>query len=136
VAIACGSGTYIRSIARDLGEKLGCGATLSGLRRTYSNGFDLSSSLSFDQIAELVRSHKFTVLAPDHGLHFLPMINFDEEQTTGWRMGRAIAIPDDFAALCEKNIYVRTYDHEQKFLGVSEIIESCLQPVVGLYPIN
>ncbi len=136
VAIACGSGTYIRSIARDLGEKLGCGATLSGLRRTYSNGFDLSSSLSFEQIAELVRSQKFTVLAPDHGLHFLPMIIFDEEQTIGWRMGRAIAIPDDFAPLCEKNIYVRTYDHEQKFLGVSEVIESCLQPVVGLYPIN
>ena len=47
VAISCGSGTYIRAIARDLGEKLGCGATLSGLRRTYSNGFDLKSSLSF-----------------------------------------------------------------------------------------
>ena len=34
VAISCGSGTYIRSIARDLGGKLGCGATFSGLKRT------------------------------------------------------------------------------------------------------
>jgi tRNA pseudouridine55 synthase len=136
VAIACGAGTYIRSIARDLGEKLGCGATLSGLRRTYSSGFDLSSSLSFEQIAELVRSHKFTVLAPDHGLHFLPMITFDEDETTGWRMGRIIAIPDDFATLCEKNIYVRICDRHQKFLGVSEVIETGLQPIVVLYPIN
>jgi hypothetical protein len=51
-------------------------------------------------------------------------------------MGRAIAIPDDFATLCEKNIYVRICDRHQKFLGVSEVIETGLQPIVVLYPIN
>ena len=136
VAIACGSGTYIRSIARDLGEKLGVGATLSGLKRTFSNGFDLASSLSFDQVEEFMRSQSLEVLAPDHGLHFLPMITLDEDETTGWRMGRVIAISDDFATLCEKNIYVRTCDRDQKFLGVSEIVEAGLQPTVVLYPIN
>ncbi|HBC43851.1 MAG TPA: tRNA pseudouridine(55) synthase TruB, partial [Pseudanabaena sp.] len=70
VAISCGSGTYIRSIARDLGEMIGYGATLSSLRRTYSNGFDLESSLTFEQVAELMRSQSLKVLAPDHGLHF------------------------------------------------------------------
>ena len=137
VAIACGSGTYIRSIARDLGEKLGCGATLSGLRRTYSNGFDLNSSLSFEQIAELLRTGNFEVLAPDHGLHFLPMLFLDENATKRWCMGQVIAIKD---VLSEgENIlsqFVRMCDRNQNFLGVSEVIESGLQPIVVLNPIN
>ena len=137
VAIACGSGTYIRSIARDLGEKLGCGATLSGLRRTYSNGFDLNSSLTFEQIADLLRSQSFEVLAPDHGLHFLPMVTLDEDATKRWCMGQVIAIKD---VLTEgENIlsqYVRMCDRDQKFLGVSEVIEAGLQPIVVLNPIN
>ena len=137
VAIACGSGTYIRSIARDLGEKLGCGATLSGLRRTYSNGFDLNSSLSFEQIAELLRSHSLEVLAPDHGLHFLPMVTLDENKTKLWCMGQAIAIKDVLAE--GENIlsqFVRMCDRNQNFLGVSEVIEAGLQPIVVLNPIN
>jgi tRNA pseudouridine55 synthase len=137
VAIACGSGTYIRSIARDLGEKLGCGATLSGLRRTYSNGFDLNSSLTFEQIADLLRSHSFEVLAPDHGLHFLAIVTLDEDATKRWCMGQVIAIKD---VLTEgENIlsqYVRMCDRNQNFLGVSEVIEAGLQPIVVLNPIN
>ncbi len=143
VAIACGSGTYIRSIARDLGEKLGYGATLSGLRRTYSNGFDLDSSLSFEQVAELMRSQSLKVLAPDHGLHFLPEVSFDVDQTKRWCMGQTIK--DEFARTVnsleespkpEIHNYVRTYDEDQQFLGVSEAIDLELQPIVVLHPIN
>ena len=148
VAIACGSGTYIRAIARDLGEHLGCGATLSGLQRTYSNGFDLESSLSFEQIADLLRSGDLEVLAPDHGLHLLPMLELDEDQTQRWRMGQAIAIEtkellekdhnDDPKVISQYTIsqYTRMYDHEQKFLGVGEFGEAGNQPIVVLYPIN
>jgi tRNA pseudouridine55 synthase len=132
VAIACGTGTYIRSIARDLGEKLGCGATLSGLIRTYSNGFDLDDSLTFEQVAELVQSNNLEVLAPDHGLHFLPVVALDAEQTKSWCMGRAIAKPEGFPS----SQYARVYDFEQEFLGVSEVLEACLQPIVVLKPIN
>ncbi len=135
VAIACGSGTYIRAIARDLGEKLGCGATLSGLKRTYSNGFDLNSSLTFEQIGELLRSQKLEILAPDHGLHFLPMVTLDEDATRRWCMGQVISIQDVFP---EGEIlqYARMCDRDQNFLGVSEVIESGLQPIVVLNPIN
>lgn len=137
VAIACGSGTYIRSIARDLGDKLGCGATLSGLKRTYSNGFDLDSSLTFDQVEELLRSHSLEVLAPDHGLHFLPVVSLNEDETKRWCMGQAIAPKNVFAE--DQNInsqYARMYDCDHNFLGVSEVIEIGLQPIVVLNPIN
>jgi tRNA pseudouridine55 synthase len=135
MAIACGSGTYIRSIARDLGEKLGCGATLSGLRRTYSNGFDLDSSLTFEQISEQLRSHSFEVLAPDHGLHFLPMVTLDEDTTKRWCMGQAIAI-EDVLVKGEILRYARICDRNQNFLGVSEVLGTGLQPIVVLNPIN
>jgi len=49
--IECGSGTYIRSIARDLGEILSCGATLETLRREASSPFDLSDALTLDQLS-------------------------------------------------------------------------------------
>ena len=45
-------GTYIRSLARDLGEYLGCGACLSALRRTYAGGFNISECTALDDISE------------------------------------------------------------------------------------
>ncbi|MDX2256798.1 MAG: tRNA pseudouridine(55) synthase TruB [Pseudanabaenaceae cyanobacterium bins.39] len=143
LAIACGSGTYIRAIARDLGEKLGCGATLSGLRRTFSNGFDLNASLTFDQVTEKLRSDSFTVLAPDHGLHFLPMASLNVDETKRWCMGQAIAKSYTMPALQAHHQYtdtaskyVRTYDDNQNFLGISEINADHLQPTVVLKAIN
>jgi len=143
VAIACGAGTYIRAIARDLGEKLGCGATLSGLRRTFSNGFDLDASLTFDQIAERLKSSNLEVLAPDHGLHLLPMVTLNEDETRRWCMGQTIKNESSLltsslekSSTSEACSYIRTYDSDQQFLGVSEAIGLTLQPIVVLYPIN
>ncbi len=49
----CTKGTYVRTIAHDLGQKLGCGAHLSALRRTASGKFDLAQGLTLDQIEAL-----------------------------------------------------------------------------------
>jgi tRNA pseudouridine55 synthase len=145
VAIACGSGTYIRAIARDLGEIIGCGATLSELRRTYSNGFGLDASLTFEQIADLLRSNSLEVLATDHGLHFLPIISLDKDDTKRWCMGQTIAsdiFNDIFDASQLISVpqhevkFARTYSSERQFLGVSEICKMGIQPIVVLHPIN
>ena len=145
VAIACGSGTYIRAIARDLGEIIGCGATLSELRRTYSNGFGLDASLTFEQIADLLQSNSLEVLATDHGLHFLPIISLDKDATKRWCMGQTIGrdiFNDIFDASQLVSVpqhevkFTRTYSSEQQFLGVSEICETGIQPIVVLHPIN
>lgn len=50
--IECGSGTYVRSIGRDLGERLGCGAVMSGLVRTAVGGFTLERSVSPDLLSK------------------------------------------------------------------------------------
>jgi len=51
--VACTKGTYIRSLANDLGEKLGCGAHLTALRRTASGRFDVADALKLEAILKL-----------------------------------------------------------------------------------
>jgi tRNA pseudouridine55 synthase len=51
--IACTKGTYVRSIAHDLGQKLGCGAHLATLRRVGSGKFDVAQALPLDQVLKL-----------------------------------------------------------------------------------
>jgi tRNA pseudouridine55 synthase len=140
--IHCGTGTYIRAIARDLGAKLGCGATLSGLERTFSNGFDLSSSLNFDQISEAIAGGSFQVLAPDWGLQYLEAIALTSEQVKRWQQGQVIDLgaransdnPKNSSTLQtpEHLTYVRVYDLDHQFLGMAETQQgtSLFQPCV------
>jgi len=51
--VACTKGTYIRSLAHDLGQKLGCGAHLTALRRCASGKFDVADALSLDAILKM-----------------------------------------------------------------------------------
>ena len=54
IRVDCSKGTYIRSLARDLGESLGSGAFLSSLRRTRNGGFSLLEAVTLDQVMELL----------------------------------------------------------------------------------
>ena len=51
LAVRCSPGTYVRALARDLGEKLGTGAHLTALRRTRSGSFDLSRAVGGDELS-------------------------------------------------------------------------------------
>jgi tRNA pseudouridine55 synthase len=54
--LACTKGTYVRSVAHDLGQKLGCGAHLTRLRRVVSGKFDVANALPLDQVLKLSES--------------------------------------------------------------------------------
>ena len=51
--VACTKGTYVRSLAHDLGQKLGCGAHLATLRRTKSGKFDVADAIEFEEVLNL-----------------------------------------------------------------------------------
>jgi tRNA pseudouridine55 synthase len=51
--VACTKGTYVRSLAHDLGQKLGCGAHLTALRRSASGKFDVAEALPLDTILQM-----------------------------------------------------------------------------------
>ena len=62
--IKCTKGTYVRTIAHDLGQRLGCGACLSQLRRTQSGNFDVSNAWKLDDILTWDRAQLASHLIP------------------------------------------------------------------------
>jgi tRNA pseudouridine55 synthase len=88
--IACGAGTYIRSIARDLGEKLGVGATLAGLVRSQSSGFTLDTSLSLETIAQQTETNTLTLIPPEQALQTLPKVTLSATESRAWCMGQIV----------------------------------------------
>jgi tRNA pseudouridine55 synthase len=64
--LRCTKGTYVRTIAHDLGQKLGCGAHLSRLRRTQTDKFDIADALTLDQIEALTLPEIEKRLVPVH----------------------------------------------------------------------
>lgn len=64
--LACTKGTYVRSIAHDLGQKLGCGAHLSALRRTKSGTMDISQAMTLEGIEALSHADIGKRLLPAH----------------------------------------------------------------------
>ena len=58
IEISCSSGTYIRSIARDFGKKLGCGAVLTKLKRTKIGDFDVKNANKIDYLVSKLKTEK------------------------------------------------------------------------------
>jgi tRNA pseudouridine55 synthase len=61
VRVVCSKGTYIRALARDIGEALGSGAHLTGLRRTRVGDIGIDSCMSVDQAVEMIERSPFTM---------------------------------------------------------------------------
>jgi tRNA pseudouridine55 synthase len=121
VAIACGTGTYIRSIARDLGDRLKTGGTLAALTRTLSSGFALTDSITLDQLTEQVQQETFEAIAPETGLQHLPTVILPIETAQRWCQGQRILIP---VSTIEESVICRVHDESGRFLGVGESIAS------------
>lgn len=117
--IFCSSGTYIRSIARDLGEKLGYGATLASLNRTLSCAMNLKESFTFEEIITAIENQNLTLISLDNLLQNLPKINLDQEKSVKWSQGQKILFNSE-----NEFIYCLIYDHNNQFLGISEIREN------------
>ncbi|MCF7752540.1 tRNA pseudouridine(55) synthase TruB [Bacillus subtilis subsp. subtilis] len=97
--VTCGSGTYIRSLARDLGETLGCGAHIAGLRRLWVDPFRDAPMVSLDTLRALVEQGgeaaiEALMLPLDAGLAHYPRVTLDAEQTRRFCMGQRLRDPD------------------------------------------
>lgn len=117
IAIACGAGTYIRAIARDLGTMLQTGGTLAALRRTQSSGFSISDSITLDQLKEQLQQGSFKPIAPEIALQHLPSITLPATLAQKWCQGQQIVCQDDIAA----NSPVQIYREDDRFLGIGHL---------------
>ena len=93
-SISCSSGTYIRSIANDLGEKLGCGAHLETLRRTRIGLFEASDAVSLERFEAMSEAQR---LEPPHAVP-LALVPFPFEKVRlasleAWKVRKGQSIP-------------------------------------------
>ncbi|MBP0001345.1 MAG: tRNA pseudouridine(55) synthase TruB [Cyanobacteria bacterium SID2] len=114
LAIACGGGTYIRSIARDLGEVLGTGATLAKLVRTQSSGFSIEDSCSIEELSDLAQRGEFQPISSETALRHLPSLVLPDPLAQRWCHGQRIK-PD---GLQPNGEIVSVFDDSGRFLGV------------------
>jgi len=91
VEIACSKGTYVRVLAEDVGEALGCGAHLAALRRTATGGFSLDDAVPLEALASMSESARDELLLPPACLVTdLPRLCVDEDAGRRFRSGQAL----------------------------------------------
>lgn len=112
IRIEVSKGTYIRSLAEEVGLRLGVGAHLSALRREGVAGFRVEQAVTLDRLAESPPEQRRSWLLPtDALLAGLPRIDLDETRSRKLRQGGAVAVeaPGEL---------VRLYDPSGSFIGV------------------
>lgn len=119
VEIACGPGTYIRSIARDLGQALQVEGTLAQLIRTRSGGFALADSLSF----EALDAQTFVPLSPRVALQHLPSLTLPAELAQRFAWGQKLPMEDQTG-------YLRVHHAAGHLLGIGQCEDGILRPKV------
>ena len=121
LAVICSKGTYIRSLAYDLGERLGCGAHLTSLIRTRSGPFALSESITLEQLttaasAGTVADHLYP---PDTALQPYPALLLDAE--TAARVLHGNPFPYNLTpSTTSPPTLARVYDPNNNFLAIAE----------------
>ena len=139
VDIDCSTGTYIRSLARDIGVLLGCGAYLKKLRRTKAYSFTEKNSVLLPEKADFYSEcNKPKILNPINFLKHLPYINLrTEEEIISWRSGRKINLKSNINRLNlpktnypEKDIAnilsVLVFDQKNDLEGVADLYDNSI----------
>ena len=90
--VSCSKGTYIRVLAEDLGNDLGCGAHLTGLRRTEVGHLTLDQSFTIESIQQGLKDTSTYILPVDALLQTLPHLTVDEQQAKRLEMGQRVPL--------------------------------------------
>ncbi len=130
IEINCGAGTYIRSIARDLGEILGTGGTLATLKRTQSGGFNLNEAITLQELEAHLDTYR--PIAPSIALRHLPELILPPNLGKRWTQGQKIPHPEPLANSFGE--FIRISKEAGDLLGISEVMISPLDQQIILVP--
>lgn len=116
ITVTCSKGTYIRTLAEDIGNVLGCGGHLIGLRRTATANYQISQAMTLEQFEALSAEQRIAVLQPsDSAVLHLPAVILDADSTYYLQQGQAVwrsgTIPQGL---------LRLYTEHDVFLGLGE----------------
>ena len=128
--VTCSKGTYVRTLAEDIGEALGCGAHLVALRRTAVGALTLEHAVTLDALSDAAEGERDTWLQPvDALLSTFPAVQLDAEAARRFLHGQRLRIADlavtRDAANAER---VRVYAAQGRLLGVAKMGDGVLAP--------
>jgi len=123
IYLECSKGTYVRSLAEDLGRALGCGASVRALRRTRAGPFDIEDSVALSTLEALKVSsdlHELDrlLLPADAALGALPLVRLSESGGFYLRQGQPVMVPN-----APRDGIVRVALETGEFLGIGEILD-------------
>ena len=130
IEVHCTAGTYIRSLARDLGDALGCGGCLAELTRTQALGFHLA------QAHPLPESDADTEppepISPLEALHAFPKRTLTSSETIDWRCGRRLSLGESLEGRLKDGdaVVVCNADHSMAGMGLAEANQQLRPKVV------
>lgn len=118
--VTCSAGTYIRSLAFDIGESLGTGACLTSLRRTAANGFSIDKSLTLEEIEKHLENEDIEkyILPIENALKSYEAVTVSEAQGKRFRNGGELDLNRIQKDFC--NSLYRIFAPDGSFLGLGE----------------
>jgi tRNA pseudouridine55 synthase len=125
--VSCSAGTYVRTLAEDIGKKLQIGAHLAALRRTRAGQFDLSKAVTLEKLEEIVSENKLgeVLISMNDALAHLPEVILSDEEIKNTQNGKKLKFEDAeiknnqairMIDAAENLLAVGFYDEEQKFI--------------------
>jgi len=117
--VRCSKGTYIRTLAEDIGHYLGCGGTVKELRRTAAGQFLLEDARTIEQLQAIEAGEPLqSILIPvDQPLQAMPAVHVSQFEADLIQQGQQITCPMAEVELGTCRIY-----HDEKFLGLGEML--------------
>ena len=122
--VECSKGTYIRTLCHDIGQALGCGATMTELRRTCAAGYTLAQAVTLEQVQQ-AEDPAALLAGVDTCFAHLPQLTLTAAQAKCVRNGMAFTYPDEGEW--------RVYDPEGEFLAVCRTVEGKLTTVKSFF---
>ncbi|MBV2090891.1 MAG: tRNA pseudouridine(55) synthase TruB [Candidatus Thiodiazotropha sp. (ex Ctena orbiculata)] len=121
--VRCSKGTYVRTLAEDIGKRLGCGAYVSGLRRTGVGPYDDQSMLTVEQVQEAFGEKRFAemdewLLPLESALADWPEVALSADAAFYMKQGQPILVPN-----APTSGWVRLYANKTDFIGVGQILD-------------
>ncbi len=116
--VDCSKGTYIRSLAMDLGAALGCGAHVEALRRTLTGPFKIEDALTLEGLEAMRKNGQCPLKAMDLALEYLPAVTLTENTAYYLRQGQGVVV-----AHAPSLGRIRLYGPGEQFLGLGEVMD-------------
>ncbi|WP_414449566.1 tRNA pseudouridine(55) synthase TruB [Burkholderia sp. 22PA0099] len=127
--VTCSKGTYVRTLAEDIGEALGCGAHLVALRRTGVGALTLEHAVTLDALSDAPAVERDAWLQPvDALLSTFARVTLDADEAKRFRHGQRLRLAAEHEIGAEEGARVRVYDEANQLLGVARLTDGVLAP--------